>query len=130
LQSAQDISLTAASTVVAVTPGDPAAAELVALAQRRLSQELDLPARSIQLIEVQPYTWTESSLGCPIPGQQYLAATADGYRIVLQAGDRRYLFHSDSDRIISCDPKNELLPGEATPEATEADATPDARPSR
>jgi hypothetical protein len=38
----------------------------------------------------------------------------DGYRIVLSAGDNEYLFHTDFDRALPCDAKNEQLP-ETTP---------------
>ncbi len=91
-------------------PLDPVAAELVLLAQRRLSDELDLPVGAMQVVEVEPYRWTDSSLGCPVPGQTYAPAEIDGYRIVLAADGREYLFHTDFDRAFPCDPVNERLP--------------------
>jgi len=92
---------------------DPIAAELVALAQRRVAEELDLPTRRIQVVEVKLYVWPDVSLGCPLPGETYEAAQIDGYRIVLQAGDVVYLFHTDVDRVVSCDAANEQLPAES-----------------
>lgn len=93
---------------------DPVAAELVTLAQRRLSQELNVPTRRVRVLEVAPYTWTDSSLGCPLNGQEYPSVEIDGYRIVLSVGDREYIFHTDFDRLIPCNPDNELLPAEAS----------------
>lgn len=89
---------------------DPVAVGLVSLAQRRLSAELDLPTRRIVVVEIRAYEWTDSSLGCPTPGQTYTPVLIDGYRIVMSAGDVEYIFHSDSDQLIACDAENERLP--------------------
>lgn len=104
---------------------DPIAAELVAIARRVVAQDLDLPTRRVRLVEVAPYVWTDSSLGCPAPGQVYSPIEILGYRIVVSAGDEEYLFHTDFDRVLPCDPENERLPIEATPEVT-AELTPEA----
>jgi hypothetical protein len=103
---------TATTETPEVTPGldDPVADDLVALAQRRIAQELNLPVRRIRLVEVKFYTWENTSLGCPLPGETYAAGTVDGYRIVLEAGDQQYIFHTDFDRALPCDAKNEKLP--------------------
>ncbi|MBC6934950.1 MAG: hypothetical protein DWB42_03840 [Chloroflexi bacterium] len=89
---------------------DPVAAELVQLAQRRLGDILDLPTRRIRVVEVRPVRWPDSSLGCPLPGQTYTAVQIDGYRIVLLAGEREYIFHTDFDHALPCDAANEQLP--------------------
>jgi hypothetical protein len=90
---------------------DPVADDLVALAQRRVAQELNLPTRRIRLVEVKFYTWADTSLGCPLPGQSYSPATVDGYRIVLATADgKQYIFHTDFDRALPCDAANEQLP--------------------
>jgi hypothetical protein len=97
-----------------VTPGldDPVADDLVALAQRRIAQELNLPVRRIRLVEVKFYTWEDTSLGCPVAGETYAEGTIDGYRIVLEAGDKQYIFHTDFDRALPCDAANEKLPSD------------------
>jgi hypothetical protein len=97
---------------------DPIAAELVSIAQRLVAQDLDLPTRRVRLVELQPYVWSDSSLGCPLPGQRYVAIVINGYRIVVSAGDENYIFHTDFDRVIPCDSDNEQLPIETTPEVT------------
>ena len=94
---------------------DPVASELAMLAQRRIAQNLGLPVRRVRVVEVTPYVWTDTSLGCPIPGESYTALNVDGYRIVLSAGDQEYIFHTDFDRPLPCDAANEQLP-ETTPE--------------
>jgi hypothetical protein len=89
---------------------DPLAANLAATAQTRLARELDLPTRRIQIVDVQAFTWADSSLGCPAAGQTYTAVSVPGYRIVLAAGDQQYIFHSDSTQLIACPLGDEVLP--------------------
>jgi hypothetical protein len=89
---------------------DPVAVEMAALAQRRLAEELDLATRRIHIVDVGFYTWVDSSLGCPQPGQSYPMIQTGGYRIVLAAGDQEYIFHSDTTQVIPCDAAREVLP--------------------
>jgi hypothetical protein len=89
---------------------DPVAAELVALAQRRTSQELGVSTGRIHVVEVTPYTWLDSSLGCPAAGEDYTSVQIDGYRIVLAVGGDEYVFHTDFDRLLPCDEDREVLP--------------------
>jgi len=94
---------------------DPIAASLVALAQRRIAEQLDLPIRRVLLVEATPIIWTDNSLGCPQPGQTYTPVQIDGYRIVVAVGDTQYIFHTDFDRLMPCDAGDERIPGTATP---------------
>ena len=96
---------------------DPVAADLVALAQRQLAQALDLPMRRIRLVDITAVRWTDNSLGCPAPRQTPIPLEAPGYRIVLEAGEQWYIYHSDIERVIPCDAAREVLPG-GTPTAT------------
>lgn len=97
---------------------DPVAAELAALAQRQVAAELDLSVRRVQIVDVRLFAWEDTSLGCPLPDQTYEAVESRGYRIVVNAGGEDYLFHTDFDRLIACDPANERLPDDGAAEAT------------
>jgi hypothetical protein len=92
------------------TLDDPVAAELVGLAQRRVAETSNLPVRRIEVVEVKSYNWTDTSLGCPSPNETYAQQEVDGYRIVLSANNQQFIFHSDFDRVVACDPVNEKLP--------------------
>lgn len=105
----------APSALDAELEADPVAAELAALAQRRIAQELNLPTRRVQIVEVTAYKWTDSSLGCPVAGETYTPGEVDGYRIVLEVADQQYFFHTDVDRALPCDAANEQLPPTETP---------------
>lgn len=109
---------------------DPVAAELVGIAQRMVATDLNLPTRRVFLVDVRSVVWTDSTLNCPQPNSEIVSLQSDGYRILLEVGDQQYLFHTDFDRVIPCDPANEQLPpgfalsteeptAEVTPEATE-----------
>ena len=100
---------------------DAIAAELVGMAQRDVAEALDLPTRRVRVVDVRPVVWTDTSLNCPLPDQVVTASEIDGYRIVLEAADQEYLFHTDVDRVVPCNPVNEQLPPDVFPteEATE-----------
>ncbi len=94
----------------ASTPADPVAQQLAALVRRRLAEELDLPETRIRLISITPYTWNDSSLGCPVPDREYAPVVIEGYRIEAAAGDRVFVFHTDWERITPCEAGRERLP--------------------
>jgi len=102
------------TTSADATLDDPVAAELVGLAQRRVADTTNLPIRRIEVVEVKSYKWTDVSLGCPSPNETYAQQEVDGYRIVLSANDQQFIFHTDFDRVVSCDPANEKLPTSPT----------------
>ena len=112
---------------------DSVAAELVAIAQRLVASERDLPVQRVRLVDVRPAAWTDSSLNCPLPDSTPVPLQTDGYRILVQVNDQEYLFHTDVDRVVPCDPANEQLPEgllpteEPTAESTsEAESTDEA----
>lgn len=117
LPAPADIAPTPAATPSAAD--DPVALSLVGIARRQIAARLDIAEQRVRLVEVAPVVWTDSALNCPLPDQVVTPVEVDGYRIVLEAGEREYLFHADVDRVIACDPTNETIPTEAvTAEAT------------
>jgi hypothetical protein len=111
---------------------DPVAGELVGIAQRLIATQLNLPSRRIRMVDVRSVVWTDSTLNCPAANSQVVKQDIDGYRIVVQAGDQNYLFHTDFDRVVPCEFANERLPEgvivptfEVTSEATSS-VTPEA----
>lgn len=101
---------TLSGSTASAEPTDAVAAELVLLARRRVSQEQNIAIGRVRLVEVQPYQWPDSSLGCPVSGESYVSVSAAGYRILLEANTIRYAFHTDFDRIIACEEGSEVLP--------------------
>jgi hypothetical protein len=93
----------ATATARNLAESDPIAAELIAIARRQVADETGLPTQRVRLVSVETVRWSDSSLGCPLPDQTYTQIEIDGYRIVLMAGEREYIFHTDFDRIIRCE---------------------------
>ena len=57
----------------------------------------------VQVQQVEPREWPDSSLGCPRPGFMYSQVVTPGYLIVLQAGSRVLEYHSDARaRVVLC----------------------------
>jgi hypothetical protein len=106
------IPVTASSTVgsQALIHVDPVAAELAAIAQRRVATDLGVEPSRIRVITIEAVRWPDSSLGCPQLDQDYVAVQIDGYRIVLRTGDDTFVFHTDFDRIIPCPEALEAVP--------------------
>jgi hypothetical protein len=73
-------------------------------------------AVSAEVAEVEAVTWTDGSLGCPHPGIAYTQALVPGWRIVLAAGSRSFLYHaSRSGQLVPCPPGRAKKPRPAPP---------------
>jgi hypothetical protein len=82
---------------------DPVAADLADLAIERVAAELDLPEARIRVVSARPMVWDDASLGCPVEGEFYALQVIEGYRIVVEAAERQYVFHSNFDRLVMCE---------------------------
>ncbi len=93
---------------------DPVVGSLVDLARRHLAEQLDLPLRRVFLADVSPFEWPDSSLGCQLSDQDYVATPVLGYRIVLRVGRQNYYYHSNFRQVILCPENAERLPAQRT----------------
>ena len=64
-----------------------------------------------------PVTWPDSSLGCPVEGMMYAQVETEGYIIWLEANDSPYRYHTDTDeQVVFCEtpqlPGIPVTPGE------------------
>lgn len=93
-----------------VEPGDqvaplPGTEALVAEAKRLLaaSSEIQATVDQIALLSIESVDWSDSSLGCPQPGQFYAQMITPGYLLVLGAAGQEFEFHTDrANRVILC----------------------------
>ena len=76
---------------VGVNVSSAAAAEAYAI--KDLAAKLAIPADYIKVLESGTATWPDTSLGMPEPGQMYAQMLTEGFRIVLEAGGKRYEYH-------------------------------------
>ena len=89
---------------------DPLASETLRVVQSLLATELDLSTRRVQLVDMLPVTWTDTSLGCPQPEQTYTETTIQGYHIVVTVADELYIYHSDSITAYPCPLDQSIIP--------------------
>lgn len=88
---------------------DPLASETFRVVQDLLGEELDLSSRRVQLVTMQPVTWTDTSLGCPQPDQTYTDREIPGYHLAVTVGNDTYIYHSDSNTVYPCDAENSVI---------------------
>lgn len=78
-------------------PGTPAQGP-VEQAKADLAARLGVQPGEVRLVSSEEVTWPDGSLGCPQPGMRYTQALVNGSRIVLEAGGKRYHYHSGGRR--------------------------------
>jgi hypothetical protein len=88
------------------SPGGGQAAEadrIFHLARTDLAKRLGIEERAIKKVSVQAKTWPDASLGCPKPDEMYAQVETEGYLIELEAGGKKYAYHSDRKRAVPCE---------------------------
>ena len=70
------------------------AEEAVALAKNHLAQQLGIAETEIELVSIQNVVWPDASLGVPEPGKVYAQVIVPGFRIVLSAQGKEYVYHA------------------------------------
>lgn len=83
-------------------PGD-AASKVSLLARRELAKRLGIDPKDIEPVSARPHVWPDASLGCPEPGMSYAQVETPGYVIELRAQGKKYVYHSDRRRAVSCE---------------------------
>src|SRR5258706_4703684 len=72
-------------------------------ARTDLAARLRLTAADITVQAMAPASWADAALGCN-DGTALSAGPIHGYRIVLRAHDREYIYHTDFRRVMVCPP--------------------------
>jgi hypothetical protein len=83
------------SQMTSSAPVDPGLQDLIERIKDDLANRLTRTKEEISLIEVTEVEWSDSSLDCPQPGMEYLQIITPGYRILLQADNQFYEYHSN-----------------------------------
>lgn len=63
--------------------------EIMAAVMADAERETGADPASIEVVQAEPVTWNDGSLGCPEPGMSYTQALVDGYHVVLDVGGER-----------------------------------------
>lgn len=82
--------------IIQPQPGTPGGtSELVNEVTADLSKRENIATSAVNVVTIQSVNWSDSSLGCPEPGMNYLMVITPGYRIVLEADGKEYFYHTD-----------------------------------
>ncbi len=86
---------------------DATLAALVEAAKAQLAETVEgITVDDLEVVESEAVEWGDASLGCPEPDKAYAQIVSAGYRIVLAAGDERFIMHTTQNpngRIVLCD---------------------------
>lgn len=77
---------------------DTALAPFVDLAIADLTERLQVAPDEITTISATLVTWSNASMGCPLPGMEYAQVLQDGSLIELGYDAKVYRYHSGGDR--------------------------------
>lgn len=79
-------------------------AQMAIEARRDLARRLGVDEDRVMIAAGEATTFSDASLGCAEPGEEYAAGDRDGYVLRLRHGSRTYTYHTDLDRVIPCPP--------------------------
>ncbi|MFP4148674.1 MAG: hypothetical protein ACLFUG_09835 [Nitriliruptoraceae bacterium] len=65
----------------------------ITIATADAAERAGVAEEDVTFISMEFVTWSDGALGCPEPDRTYTQALVDGYRIVLEAGGERYVYH-------------------------------------
>lgn len=107
------------------TPSEPTA-QVLAAARQRLASELSVSTEAVEVIAVEPAEWSDTSLGCPRPGEAYAQVVTPGYRLRLRVEERQYEVHTDTsgETAVVCEQDREEGPAAAVAYVSESFAVP------
>jgi len=74
--------------------------DLVAQSRADLAARLGIAPELTETVSVEDVDWRDSSLGVPQAGMMYAQVMTPGYRIVLRANNRQYVYHADNRRVL------------------------------
>ncbi|VVB96277.1 Uncharacterised protein [uncultured archaeon] len=70
---------------------------VVDIAKKDLAQRLNITTVEVKLVRQELVNWRDTSLGYPEKETVYEQELTPGFRIILEAGNKTYEYHSDSN---------------------------------
>jgi hypothetical protein len=97
---------------------DPGLQPFIDIAVADLAERLSVDPTAIGVSSATLEVWSDASLGCPQPDQQYAQVETDGALIVLTADGKTYRYHAGGSRtpfLCELTPKSTPITGLTTP---------------
>jgi hypothetical protein len=76
-------------------------------ARADLHAKLGVETKDVRLIGMTPAQWPDSSLGCPGVAPTDVREPVSGYKLLLSASGRQFIYHTDLQRTFACPPIEE-----------------------
>ncbi len=73
------------------------------LAKETLAEHLNVPVHTIEVDTVRAVEWSDSSIGCPQPGQAYLQVITPGHKVSLRVAGKLHFVHEANGRALVCE---------------------------
>ncbi len=73
---------------------------VVNIAREDLAQRLNITTGEVKLVKQELVNWRDASLGFPEKGNVYAQELTPGFRIILEAMNKTYEYHSDYKRVV------------------------------
>jgi hypothetical protein len=70
-------------------------ADVVARLRNEAARQAGVPLDSVRVLESGAVSWPDSGFGCSVPQESTLQVLTPGFRVVMQAGDRRLEYRGD-----------------------------------
>src|SRR3569833_4073878 len=86
----------ALAATVAMAQASEAPAELLDKIRAAVASEQGVSAADVKVISAEAVNWPNGALGCPKPGRMYTQAIVPGYRILLEAGGKRFTYNAST----------------------------------
>jgi len=81
--------------VVPAVGGTPVASSEPAWLTAAIAADLGVPPETIQVVNVEPRNWPDTSLGCPKPDMLYAQVVTPGYLVLVDVSGKRIEYHAD-----------------------------------
>jgi hypothetical protein len=88
-----------ASPAAQVRDGDVARA-IVEQVRADAAHRAGVALTETHILRVEARDWSDTSLGCPLPGRQYAQVVTPGYLVVAWAAGRELAYHTDTRHMI------------------------------
>jgi hypothetical protein len=82
---------------------DDAMKHSIEVARKTLAEHLSAKADAFEFVSIAAQTWSDSSLGCPQPGQSAAMVVTSGNEVVLKSADHSYRVHVAGERGVVCE---------------------------
>jgi hypothetical protein len=85
-----------------ITPWPAEAVPIVHAARATLQAQAG-PSSAIVILAVEPTTWPDASLGCPVPGEPYAQLPVSGFRLLAAMDGQLVELHADTQgKLVRC----------------------------